>query len=219
MNIYMIDKSFIILSRIGVFLFKSRRIGLRTCNIPFRHLPSIWIGIPIIWLEDSSVLRASSMDSKQMTDELYLLDECYLICYSNVSKCVKFLKRTQFYDEVIVIMVINTSSMDNEKLISVKNDVFRLHQYKQVQSILIIYLNENGDRSQTEFFNETFKKAFKVVGIFHDYYSMLIQLQQLLNNAKKTDDGLFSIFNSRGKVLRDVQNELGPFVWYQSYRG
>ncbi len=117
------------------------------------------------------------------------------------------------------MVIRNSPFIDKEKLISVTDDVFRLHRYQQVQSILIIYVSENNDNPKIEFLNKTLKNAPKVVGVFHDHESMLVRLQQLLDNAKKSDDGLFSIFNSRGKVLRDVRNELGPFVWYQTYRG
>jgi hypothetical protein len=117
------------------------------------------------------------------------------------------------------MVIRNYTFTDEEKLICPINDITRLQQNQQIQSILIIYINENDNNLQIDSMNKALKNTSKVVGVFHNHESMLARLQQLLDTVKKSDDGLFSIFNSRGKSLRDIRNELGPFVWYQNYRG
>ena len=155
-----------------------------------------------------------------MIDRIHTFDECFLIRYSNVSRCLKLLKRAQFHNNAIIIMVNRDSSfIDKEKLISIVDDIFRLQQNQQIQSILVIYINENDKNLQIHFVNDALKNVSKVIGVFHNHETMLIRFQQLLNTFKNSNDGLFSIFNSRCKSLRDVRNELGPFVWYQSNRG
>jgi hypothetical protein len=118
-------------------------------------------------------------------------------------------------------MVINGGSIVGKEGSLTAADVSRLHDYQQVQSIFIVSpTNENNDDTMINFSkNVRGSDITKVVGVYRDYQSMFAQFQQLLSETEGCDDDLFIAFNQREKALRDVDHELGRFVWSHSYRG
>ncbi|UJR11584.1 hypothetical protein I4U23_015764 [Adineta vaga] len=54
--------------------------------------------------------------------------------------------------------------------------------------------------------------------IFYDYNMLFSRLEQIINEFDNPDDDLFTIFNSHEKALRDLRNELGPYIWSQTLK-
>jgi hypothetical protein len=188
-------------------------------NTPLRRLPSIRGGVTFIWLEDSSL--SSPYESGKTIARLRALKDCYILHYTTVSKCIKYLKRARSYESIILVLVISGAYADPNKASTVITDVSRLSDYHQVQSILILSSTSKEIDSNTE--NDSLRKiqkdTNKLIGIFHDHQSIFCQMEHLISETEESDDGLFSAFNRREKALRDVRHELGAFVWSHSYRG
>lgn len=197
----------------------SRSDRQKAYNIPLRRLPSIRSGVTLIWLEDPNL--SSSNESVEAIARLRALKNYYVLHYTALSKCIKYLKRARSYERAIIIIGISDDHNDlKETSISV-TDVSRLCSYRQVQSIFIVSSTVKEINSDTENNSATNvrKDMEKVIGIFRNHRSMFIQLQNLISETEECDDGLFSAFNLREKALRDVRHELGAFVWSHSYRG
>src|SRR5262249_35677947 len=151
----------------------------------------------------------------------HTLNNYYILHYTTVSKCVKYLKRAGSFEHVIIVMVTNGGNIVGKETSIIAANVHRLHKYQQVQSIFIVSPNnENNDDTMINIFkNAGGNDLTKVVGVYRDHQSMFVQLQQLLSETDESDDNLFRTFNQREKALRDVDHELGQFIWSHSYRG
>ncbi|CAF1126872.1 unnamed protein product [Adineta steineri] len=130
---------------------------------------------------------------------------------------MKYLKHARFYERIVIIVVI---SHDEEETFITTENVSRLYQYRQIQMMITIsFTNIKDDHINIILSINTQDNASKEIQKFQDYQSLIVQLQQLMDEAEDFDDGLFAVFNQREKALRDVRQELGAFVWGQSYRG
>jgi hypothetical protein len=84
--------------------------------------------------------------------------------------------------------------------------LIELNQYRQIKSILLVLSSIN---------KIDLSKNIKNLEIFHSNEPMIIRLEELINEIKESDDNLFQ----QQKSLRDVHQELGPFVWSHPYQG
>ena len=200
-------------------LFMSRSDGRRTHDIPLRRLPSIRGGVTLICIEDSAL--SSPTKSDEMIARLRALKNYYILRYTKVSKCIKYLKRARSYESVIVLIVMSGEHTDRKETSIAATDVSRLYHYHQVQTIIIISptIKQIDSDTENDLLTVVRKDTDKVIGIFRDHQSAYVRLQQLISETEEFDDGLFSTFNRREKALRDVRHELGAFVWSHSYRG
>ena len=189
-------------------------------NIPFRYLPSICDGVTVLWLENLYCSLSPSNASYETIDRLRTLNNHHILHYTTVSECLKYLERTGSFERVIIVMVMNDASIVGKTSITAAN-VSRFHHYQQVQSIFIVSLaKEINDNIMLNFSkNARIDDITKVVGVYLDHQSMFVQLQQLLDETEEHNDELFTTFNQREKSLRDVDHELGKYVWSHSYRG
>jgi hypothetical protein len=137
----------------------------------------------------------------------------FIVWYSSILKSIKYFKQARSYERIIVVVLVDddSSSINKEALIKL-TDMIQLGQYPQIRSILVV-------SSTTDFSSNIGDNTKKTVEIFVNYQSMFIRFQQLMEEVEESDDDLFTIFRQRDKSLRDVRQELGPFVWSHSYKG
>ncbi len=168
----------------------------RTHDIALRRLPSIRDSITVIWVEDSHL---SSKDYDKIIARLNSLDNCFLVRYTALAKCIKYLKQARPYEHIILVLSINAT--DEESSIAAE-DISQFDQYDQVQSTFILLpTNKNDIQGDT----------IKPTHVFHNYQSMFIKLQELIHEIQENNDTLFTLFNIREKAMRDVRRDLGPF--------
>jgi len=184
-------------------------IGQRKANIALRRLPSIRASITVVWIADPCTLSQLFDEKMNRPDPTY---SHYIVWYSSILKSIKYFKQARSYERIIVVVLVDdSSSINNEALIKL-TDIIHLGQYPQIRSILVV-------SSNTDFSLNIGDNTKKTVEIFVNYKSMFIRLQQLMKEVEESDDDLFTIFRQRDKSLRDVRQELGPFVWSHSYKG
>ena len=73
----------------------------RTHRISLRRLPSIRVGITLIWLQDSTSL---SKENDEVINRLRGVDNCYLFYAKNIPTCFKYLKRAKSYERILIVM-------------------------------------------------------------------------------------------------------------------
>lgn len=184
-------------------------IGQRKANIALRRLPSIRASITVVWIEDPCTSSQLFDEKMNRSDPLY---NHFIVWYSSILKSIKYFKQARSYERIIVVVLVDDSSSINKEASIKVTDIIQLGQYPQIRSILVV-------SSTTDFSSNIGDNTKKTVEIFVNYQSMLIRLQQLMKEVEESDDDLFTIFRQRDKSLRDVRQELGPFVWSHSYKG
>ena len=121
-----------------------------------------------------------------------------------MSKCIRYLKAARRYEHIVIVMIINKVVIAN---------ISQFNNYPQLQSVLIVSSDSNNSDG---ILGETNKETY----IFSDYQTMIIKLQQLTNDDQQTfNNNIFNTFDPNGRSLRDVHQNLGPFVWSHSYTG
>jgi len=115
----------------------------------------------------------------------------------------------------------NDNSVINKEISIDDNDFIQLCENQKIQSILLISpsVDKNDDNHATNFSRNVRDNTMKIMEIFSSCETMFIRLQELIKEISESDDDLFSTFHQREKSLRDVRQELGPFVWSHSYKG
>jgi hypothetical protein len=68
-------------------------------------------------------------------------------------------------------------------------------------------------------FTDTKNRIEKLAGIYDDYQSASHDLQKLIDEAEKLDDGSLAKYNKREKSLKDVRQDFIEFLSIHSYRG
>jgi hypothetical protein len=182
----------------------------RAHDIPIRCLPSLRTGLNLIWIDDMcsfSALRAETLD------RLRAINTCTIVLYTNVSKCLKYLKQAKAYERTVLVINIDRNLIDF-------NDISRLLQYKQVQCILIVIsADDTNSSTNIDLQNKIRTEMIKRCEVIHDYQSLLNRFDHLLKEADQFDDDFFVFFNRTEKSMRNLRNDLSTYIWSQSLRG
>ncbi len=188
----------------------SQSCGKRSYDIPIGRLPSLRTDITFIWLEDMSLL---SKERDKIVNNLCASNNCQIFRYTNVSRCLKYLKRAKSYEHIVLIITIDNLSITTM-------EIARLCQHRQIQSVFIVSLTCAKDKDVDRILSSnTQDEIGKINEVFHDYQSLLDRLQQLVNEVDETDDDFFTFFNRSEKAFRHICDELGSYIWSQSLRG
>ena len=134
----------------------------RTDDIALRRLPSIRGGVTWIWLVDSHSLFT---DHNEIIARLNSSDNFFLLHYTKVSKCTRYLKQAKPYE--CIILVLHTSFIDEKSRVTAEG-LSRFDRYDQIKSIFIVSPDQE---------NDTRCDAVKPTHVFRDYQSMFIKLQ------------------------------------------
>jgi methyl-accepting chemotaxis protein len=182
----------------------------RTHDIPIRYLPSLRTSVTLIWLEDTSSL---SREVVEIADNLCASNNCHIFRYTNVSKCLKYLKEAKSYERIIIIIIIDNLSITT-------TDISRLCQYRLIQSIFTLSSIADRDKDINRDLSGNIRDEIgKISEVFHDYQSLFDRLQQLVNEIDEFDDNFFTFFYRSEKTFRHLSTELGSYIWSQSLRG
>lgn len=175
---------------------------------------SIQNGISFISFSDRDHCLLHKYD-KHFTDLGRL---CSVIRHTKLQQFLRSIKRLPTYEYVIVLL-------DDLEFPIWKNIITRLQQYRQIRVILIITSNpviiqaiEEDDKFRCHM--NANDEANKMIEIFGEYSSMFVRLEQLLHAAKDQFDShnIFITLNRNQKALRDLRQELGPFLWTHTFR-
>ena len=169
-----------------------------------RRLPTVRSCIFVFWIEESYHNSSTSEQSKEIINRINALQICHIVLYKKASRCIRYLKRARRYERIMIIMVTNeiTALHVNE-----------FNRYPQVQSIFII--------SPTSSINDDVAREIsRRINVFNNYETMFMKFQQLMSNDQSSSTNItLKTFHPNGRSLRDVRQDLGPFVWSHSYTG
>ncbi|CAF1539872.1 unnamed protein product [Adineta ricciae] len=155
--------------------------------------------ITVVWLE-----KKSSIDINQAR-LLNVNNRCSLICFSNISKCLKYLKRTRSRDYVIMIIVCYS-------LETIQRLIYLLGQNRLVQTIFVV-----GSYCDGSDYLPLFSDSFR---LFSSRRTLFNVLQKRIEQVDKHhwDSGIFTTFYRKEKAMKDVQQNLATFVWTHVYK-
>ena len=141
---------------------------------------------------------------------------CSVIRYTKLQQFLRSIKRLPTYEYVIVLL-------DELEYSILKNIIARLEQYRQIRAILIIKSSNMINAEEEDKFKlhvGVNEETNKIIEIFGEYQSMFVRLEQLLHAAKERFDihNIFITLNCNQKALRDLRQELGPFLWTHTFR-
>jgi hypothetical protein len=140
---------------------------------------------------------------------------CSITRHTKVQQFIKCIKRLPSYEYVIALL-------DDIDCMTLKNIISRLQQCRQIKAILIVtssnMLNAKQRRDIFEIFTNVDLK--KTIEIFDEYQPMFAQLQQLIHTANERCEvnDVFITLSRKQKSLRDLRQELGPFLWIHTFR-
>jgi hypothetical protein len=187
-------------------------------NTSLRRLPKVHGGITLLTIDDSNLLL-TSMSNEENVQRTDFLNHCNVIHHKSLSKCMKYMKHARSYERIIVLLVINDFNI-NDKGISNIDTIYRLNQYEQIQSLIIIdRTNKKNLKDEVNLFTSIRNKLEKLAEIYNDYLSASDHLQKLINDAEELDDGSLTKCNKGEKSLKDVHQDFIEFVSTHSYRG
>jgi hypothetical protein len=172
-------------------------------------------GVTIVWIEASGFSSSWSKNIEQTIVDITVR----LIHFTHLSKCIKYLKQARSYERVIIVSIVNDGSNVKKETSIATTDLYRLRNYQQIHSILIVsHTFTTHGSSPTKILTDDEKDLSQILEVFSGYQSMLIRLQQLIDNIQELDNELFTPFNQRIHALRDVRQQLGGFVWSCSFK-
>ncbi|CAF3257394.1 unnamed protein product [Rotaria sp. Silwood2] len=171
-------------------------------NIPVQQLPESRSGITLVWLENTS---CSLCNDKQILLHKFS-NRCFIVYYSNISKCVKYLKQARSREYVIVVVI----SYPMEKI---QRIIYRFQQYRVIPTIFVVYSDKNPDHYNPP--------TIENLHIFQSQESMLELLEKRIEQFEEQNlsGGLFTTFYRKEKSLKDVHNDFATFVWTHVFRG
>ncbi len=172
-------------------------------NIPVRQLPTTRAGTTVVWLEHNRC--SMSIENNIRLHTLLQNDRCLVIFYSNVAKCIKYLKKARSREYMIVVII-------SYPIEVIQKMIYRLRQYRIVQTIYIV----SSERNSSDYFLLTTDD----ITVFHNKNSMLDRLEPLVDDIQKEhfEGGLFITFNRKEKSLKDIREELAAFVWNHVFK-
>jgi hypothetical protein len=186
------------------FVLEEEHVSHQYMDRSLRTLPTIRCGISVFWIEESYHDLSISEQSKTIINCIKDLHKSHTIICKSPSKCIRYLKGARKYERIMIIMV-------SDKIPTQHLSAF--NKYSQVQSIFIICPVSNINDNATS-------ETIKPVHIFNNYDAMFIEFQQSLNkDPNESTSFTLNMFHPNGKSLRDVRQNLGPFVWSHSYIG
>jgi hypothetical protein len=166
-------------------------------DIPIKYLPKTRAGTTIVWLED--IQSSTFTENNVRLHTLLQNDRCFVVFYSSVAKCIKFLKQARSREYVVVIII-------SYPIQAIQKIIYRLRRYRIVQTIYIV----SSEKNASVYFSST----TDVIIVLQDKKSMLDSLELLIDDIQKEnfESGLFTTFNRKEKALKDIRQELGAFV-------
>ncbi|CAF1318473.1 unnamed protein product [Rotaria sordida] len=170
-------------------------------NIPVRQLPANRSGITLVWLENTS---CSSCDHNQIRLHSFS-NRCFIVYYSNISKCIKYLKQARSREYVIAIIV-------SYPVETIQRIIHRLQQYRLIQTMFVIHSDRDTDNHLSSI-NDN-------LHVFRAQESMFELLEKRLEEVEKQNlsGGLFTTFYRKEKSLKDVREDLATFVWTHVFK-
>ena len=163
-----------------------------------RNLPILRSPITIAWLEN--VQCSLTIDNANRMHAFLQNDHYSVIFYSNMRRCIKYLKRTRSREYVIAVII-------SYPIDAIHQMIERLRRYRIVQTIYIV----TSERNITDWFSSMRND----ITIFDNRNSMLNRLETLLNDIYEAnfEGGLFTTFNQKERALKDIRDESGKFLW------
>ena len=192
----------------------------RNRNISRRRLPPIPNGVAVIWLEAAPSSELPDKRDKMFMD-IVAQKYYYILRYTCISKCLKYLAERRAHEHVIVVMISNdnTDNKQTERSISAA-DISRFYEYEIVQKILVLSQTlEHSDKNSTGRSQNIKTDPDTTIEIFRESPSLFTRLLYLLNTNDNSDNDLFTAFNVQERALQDVRRQLGVYVWSQIYIG
>ena len=167
-------------------------------DIPVRSLPKTRAGVTVVWLENTSSSFLIGDNSRLHT---FAHDHrCSVLFYSNVTKCIKYLKRARSREYVVLVIV-------SYPVEEIQKIIYRLRRYRIVQTIYIV--------SSEKDINDSSLLTVNDVTVFDNKISMHDRLELLIDNIENEnyEGGSFTTFYRKEKALKDVEEELGAYIW------
>jgi hypothetical protein len=188
----------------NVYNYDRRNLLKFKRNIPVRHLPTTRDDVTVVWLEDSQC--SSLVENNAQLQTFAWIDHCSILFYTNMTRCIKYLKRVRSREYVIIVII-------SYPIEAMHKIIFRLRQYRIVQTIYIVSSECNAI--------DYFSSIIGNIAIFQDKNSMLNQLELLINDIQedKFETGLFTTFDSNAKALKNIREEPASFVWFHVFKG
>ena len=181
-------------------ILQSSRHDHLLLDIPANRLIPNQEDVSLVWfnpeLIDTDVLDSSLSHLRTLND--------YVLFYTQKSLYLEYLMSEQKRNDHIIVILHDIEFLD------------QTNHCEQVDAILLMNMNRHAN-----VINE--RDHQKVVGIFENTNSMLVKLKQVIadveHHAAQNVREIFSTFNRRERVLRDVRHELGLFMWRQVFKG
>ncbi|CAF1294715.1 unnamed protein product [Rotaria sordida] len=170
-------------------------------NIPAQRLPENRFGITLVWLENIS---CSSCDDNQIRLHSFS-NRCFIVYYSNISKCIKYLKRVRSREYVIAIIV-------SYPMESTQRIIHRLQQLGVIQTIFVVYSVSDPD-NHLSLIADNFH-------VFQNHELMFELLEKRIQEVEEQNlnGGLFTTFYRKEKSLKDVREDLAIFAWTHVFK-
>ncbi|CAF5089321.1 unnamed protein product, partial [Rotaria sp. Silwood1] len=132
-------------------------------------------------------------------------NRCFIVYYSNISKCVKYLKQARSHEYVITVIV-------SYPIETIQRIIHRFQQHRVIQTIFIVYSDKNTAHHLSSMIDN--------LHIFQTQESMFELLEKRIEQVEEQNlsGGLFTTFNSKEKSLKDVQKDFAIFVWTHVFK-
>ena len=171
-------------------------------NIPVRRLPENRSGITLVWLENTSCSVWDDIQNRLNS----FSNRCFILYYSNILKCIRYLKKARSREYVITIIV-------GYPMETIHRIIHRLQPYRVIQTIFVVHSDTDSDSHLPLVVNNL--HVFRSQELVFEVLEKRIQevTEQSLNG------GLFITFCQPEKSLKDVREDLAAFVWTHVFKG
>ncbi|CAF3256635.1 unnamed protein product [Rotaria socialis] len=165
-------------------------------DVPIRCLVPNRESITLVWFDP--MLSEATFDVSTIA-RLHQLND-YILFYTQAYKCVEYFTSSIKKNERIIVILHGYELFENA------------YECEQVYSILIV----DSSRNQLSL-AENYQS--KIVEIFQDDNSMINKLQQTITHlehqAIQQTENIFITLDRKQRSLRDLRQELAPFLWCQ----
>ena len=171
-----------------------------------RPVPLACSAINLIWLEHPYSLQ---FDQNFKTFEKQLENQgCYLFLCTDISECIKYLKRARFYERVVIVSTID-----------IRDGILKLTRYANISSILVLVKEQLDPGIDSNRGNSDLELTKIGLLTFTSRSELLERLDQLISELCRFDGTEFVKWNQQERSLHNLRDELGSFVWEHSYKG